>query len=348
MTNNRLLLLCVAGGLAVAGCNNNPPANPGTDAGSDGGGGGGDTGVDGGGADQDTNPPMTDAGLSATCDSYCAFEVATCTGENAQYADVADCMAQCTALAWAAGTVTDTTGNTIGCRVYHSTVAAMSATNATTHCVHTGTTGGGVCGPVAFRTDAATTYTRVDRMGMPAVSTALISDSDLKDAYNDADAAEDTNPGSFALHAGGFLPTLGGVHAALDDDLTMAGLAPCSMSTNEDVAGLGSIPRCAAQTFDGAHPVVGLVIPDTLILDPTHASGFPNGRKLDDHVIDIVLAALLLDLGNAAAVPARPAGTCGGAPCSAATFVASGGLFQTGNDATTLTEFPYLAAPHAP
>ena len=39
--------------------------------------------------------------------------------------------------------------------------------------------------PYDIRTDASDAYTRVDRMGMPAVATALISGNDDKNAYND-------------------------------------------------------------------------------------------------------------------------------------------------------------------
>ena len=74
-----------------------------------------------------------------------------------------------------------------------------------------------------FRTDAPSAYVRVDRMGMPAVSTALIG-SDQKAAYNDADPASDA--------AGTFVPELSkqltGLTNALADDLVGAGLTPCA------------------------------------------------------------------------------------------------------------------------
>lgn len=74
-----------------------------------------------------------------------------------------------------------------------------------------------------FRTAAASEYVRVDRMGMPAVATALIG-SDSKIAYNDADPADDV--------AGTFVPELAeqltGLTNALADDLVGAGLTPCA------------------------------------------------------------------------------------------------------------------------
>jgi hypothetical protein len=75
----------------------------------------------------------------------------------------------------------------------------------------------------AFRTDPASAYTRVDRMGMPAVSTALIGSSQ-KEPYNDADPVNDAN--------GDFVPELSaqltGLTNALADDLVGAGLTPCA------------------------------------------------------------------------------------------------------------------------
>ena len=74
-----------------------------------------------------------------------------------------------------------------------------------------------------FRSEPGSSYVRVDRMGMPAVSTALIP-SDRKNAYNDASPAQDAN--------GDFVPdladTLTGLTNALADDLIDAGLTPCA------------------------------------------------------------------------------------------------------------------------
>ena len=74
-----------------------------------------------------------------------------------------------------------------------------------------------------FRSDAPSAYVRVDRMGMPAVATALIG-SDTKNAYNDANPADDV--------AGTFVPELSeqltGLTNALADDLLDAGLTPCA------------------------------------------------------------------------------------------------------------------------
>lgn len=74
-----------------------------------------------------------------------------------------------------------------------------------------------------FRTDAPGSYTRVDRMGMPAVATALIG-SGSKNAYNDGDPADDVD-GDFQDEIVSQLTTLTN---ALADDLDMLGLTPCA------------------------------------------------------------------------------------------------------------------------
>lgn len=91
-----------------------------------------------------------------------------------------------------------------------------------------GTANGGQPGPGTgtafnFRTDPASAYVRVDRMGQPAVATALIG-SAQKNPYNDANPSDDV--------AGTFVPEitsqLTALHNALADDLIALGLRPCS------------------------------------------------------------------------------------------------------------------------
>ena len=121
-----------------------------------------------------------------------------------------------------------------------------------------------------FASAEASAYTRVDRAGMPAINTAVIAS---KDAYNQADPADDAN-GDFVTE---IVASLNFLHGALDDDLAGFGLTPCG------------VDDCVAQ----AGP---LVIPDTLKIDTTGSAGFPNGRALPDPVIDVTLAVVLLDL----------------------------------------------------
>ena len=248
------------------------------------------------------------------CENYCGTVMSVCTGDNAQYASMGDCMTACGALD-TSGTIGDVDGDTVQCRLYHLGVA-IRGDDTGTHCPHAGADGGGVCvGGWAFRTDDPGDYTRVDRMGMPAVATALINDlaGTNKNAYNDGDPVADA--------AGSFVPELvaniDGLHAALDDDLIGLGLVPCT-------GGAGG--SCVSQ---GAP----LIIPDTLTIDTSAPAGFPNGRTLPDPVIDVTLAVVLLDLS----APGQDATTLAGVP-----------LNPAANDVEFLDTFPYLAAPHAP
>jgi hypothetical protein len=126
--------------------------------------------------------------------------------------------------------------------------------------------------------------TQVDRMGMPAVNTAVISS---KDDYNSSSPADDIG-GTFVDE---IVASLEGLHAALDDDLMDAGLVPCAVDT------------CVAQ---GAP----LIVPDVIHIDPSMPAGFPNGRLPADPVVDVTLAVILLDLS----VEGQTAATLAGLP----------------------------------
>ena len=160
-----------------------------------------------------------------------------------------------------------------------------------------------------FRTNPASSYSRVDRMGMPAVATALIAS---KDAYNAANPTDDVG-GAFV---GQIVGSLDFLHGALDDDLLGLGLVPCTV-----LAGAGT---CVSQ---GAP----LILPDTLKINPAAAAGFPNGRKLEDPVIDVTLAVILLDLGVAGQTPS----TFAGLP-----------LNPPANDVPFFPAFPFVARAH--
>jgi hypothetical protein len=142
---------------------------------------------------------------------------------------------------------------------------------------------------------------RVDRMAMPAVATATITS---KDAYNAANPVDDA-AGTFV---GEIVANVGGLHAALDDDLTGLGLTPCATQT------------CVNQ----AAP---FVVPDVIRIDPSMPAGFPNGRRLIDPVIDVTLALVLLDL-------------------SVHPVDALIGVNPTANDLPFRSHFPYVARPH--
>ena len=178
----------------------------------------------------------------------------------------------------------------------------------------------------AFRTDAATAYTRVDRAGMPAVATALIAS---KDSYNAGNPADDlTN------FAGEVIATLVYLHGGtgnanefpgLDTALGTLSLTPCAGSATDDVG------KCVDQALSVN------ALPDTLTIDLAGTAGFPNGRKLADPVIDVTLAVLLLDL-DVHAVTTFIDLNGNGTPLEAGDT-----LGPAANDTDFLTDFPYVA-----
>jgi hypothetical protein len=74
--------------------------------------------------------------VALDCPAYCTEIQTNCTEANAQYPDMAHCAATCASFAVGTSTVTDTSGNTLGCRIYHGGAPSMTA--AATHCVHAG------------------------------------------------------------------------------------------------------------------------------------------------------------------------------------------------------------------
>jgi len=164
-----------------------------------------------------------------------------------------------------------------------------------------------------FRTDDPGSYVRVDRIGMPAIATALI-DSD--DSYNEANPSDDLsmqNP--FVAE---ILANLDALHTALDNQLMDLSLTPCT------VVGDGT-GTCATAA-------VPLIIPDTLKINTSADAGFPNGRKLTDPVIAVTLAVALLEL-------------TGDMPAQTAVDLV-GVVNPTANDLELPTTFPFLANPH--
>jgi hypothetical protein len=154
----------------------------------------------------------------------------------------------------------------------------------------TGTTG------FAFTTgnpvDDPSMFTQVDRIGMPAVSTALISS---KTNYNQASPTEDAN-GDFA---GEIVGAVAGLHSTaidIDSDLESLGLVPCTMDDPPSASGQCVSQDILANAGGGGPSPAALVLPDTLKINVGAAAGFPNGRALADPVIDVTLAVLLLDM----------------------------------------------------
>ncbi len=78
-------------------------------------------------------PPVT-----LDCTTYCREIETNCTGLNAQYPTMAQCMATCAKFT-TPGALTDMAGNTLGCRIYHA--GDPSRLTPTIHCIHAGPAG---------------------------------------------------------------------------------------------------------------------------------------------------------------------------------------------------------------
>jgi hypothetical protein len=83
--------------------------------------------------------PQAGPGGAGTCGSncqgFCQIVVASCTGANQQYASSAACMTACAGFTDnVAFNASVQTGNTLACRLYHSTETTQDPA---THCPHT-------------------------------------------------------------------------------------------------------------------------------------------------------------------------------------------------------------------
>lgn len=179
---------------AWLGCGDDSSTTGGSDGGGSDGGGSdalvqpdGNSGDGGGGGDSG----FVDAGLS--CKVYCDQVTANCTSDpgthpphepaadagNQQYNSKAGCLYECSKMAL--GTISDTTGDTVGCRQYHS---GLAPTNPKLHCPHAGPSGGGVCSGGDAGTDRCDTFCKlalqicVVDSGIPDASVPFTSLSD--------------------------------------------------------------------------------------------------------------------------------------------------------------------------
>ena len=88
----------------------------------------------------DTGPDDTTGGDALSCANYCAIYLDACNDFTA-YANEQDCLDNC--AQWPIGTEVDTADDTLGCRIYHATVA--SSTDPEMHCPHAGPNGDATC-----------------------------------------------------------------------------------------------------------------------------------------------------------------------------------------------------------
>jgi hypothetical protein len=129
---------------------------------------------------------------------------------------------------------------------------------------------------------------------------------DIRDDYNASNPVED----AALMWAPEIINSVGVIQGALADDL--AALMLDAATGNEAVAQAGPV-----------------IIPDTIKYDPANPVGYPNGRALEDQVVDITIAAALLDLNT------HPI-----------TLFADLPLNPPANDVPFSKTFPYLAPPH--
>ncbi|HET7168189.1 MAG TPA: DUF4331 family protein [Candidatus Limnocylindrales bacterium] len=137
----------------------------------------------------------------------------------------------------------------------------------------------------------STGYRQVERMGRPAINTVFNTTNAEKEAFNRLDPASDR------------AVTLGNVVGVLDAIDTVLEANAASNYTDGEIQGLAKV-----------------LVPDTLTIKLGDGSGFLNGRRPADDVIDAEFS--VLTKGN----------------------VTSDGV--NANDRSFPTSFPYLARPH--
>jgi len=87
-----------------------------------------------------TTTDATTGGVELTCESYCEIYATACK-DFSEYDNTDACLAQCGQ--WPPGEVNATAGDSLGCRLYHVTVA--STTDPNVHCPHAGPNGAATC-----------------------------------------------------------------------------------------------------------------------------------------------------------------------------------------------------------
>jgi hypothetical protein len=142
---------------------------------------------------------------------------------------------------------------------------------------------------------------RIDRMAIPAINTALIP-SAQKDAFNAGDPADDATR---------YRPT------AITTIRTLRTAVDGVFGNANETRGGGPLGNLTPEEVGGA------LIPDVVTIDFSKAVQFPNGRRLQDDVIDAALG-VVLNRGGALGISDA----------------------INANDRPFGTTFPYLAAPH--
>ena len=198
--------------------------------------------------------------------------------------------------------------------------AALALTLAMAGCGGGGGTNSADSGPDTFVFATATPdrYARVDRMGQPAVATALLSRNDRapvpqdgagnpvnpgagnpfnsfdnqRDALNRGDPVNDARDFAFMFTRGPQINALANIHFKLGPQMRALGLVPCSTETTVPPLSPADVDISVCVALAG--PVI---LPDVVSYNPNATPGWPNGRGFDDPVIDRLLAAALLRIG---------------------------------------------------
>jgi hypothetical protein len=142
--------------------------------------------------------------LPLDCATYCGTITAACTGDNSQYVSNDNCLAVCDSfVAGTNGTGAPATGeNTLGCRIYHASVASTGATEADTHCTHAGPGGYGQCGDTCesfCQLNLAICTGNDEVFADEAACLAACQQFDATDVYSSADAGP-TNGEDYSCH----------------------------------------------------------------------------------------------------------------------------------------------------
>ena len=90
--------------------------------------------------ESDSTTTTTTGGLEQSCDAYCDLYLSACA-DFTEYDNKEACVAQCDQ--WPLGEADALDGDSLGCRIYHATVA--DSTDPNVHCPHAGPSGDGVC-----------------------------------------------------------------------------------------------------------------------------------------------------------------------------------------------------------
>ncbi|MFO0551325.1 MAG: hypothetical protein U0271_23245 [Polyangiaceae bacterium] len=150
-------------------------------------GGGGSAGA-GGAAGSGGAPP------ELTCDYYCSTIDARCFDGNQQYSTVDDCLAVCDSFP--VGALGDTTGDSLGCRIYQ---VGFTKKAADTKCAHAGPSGGdqrggagGICG------DGCEAFCNLEMQACTGANQQYATNDDCMtacDAFPGSAAADDFDTG---------------------------------------------------------------------------------------------------------------------------------------------------------